>query len=71
MDATTPTPPVRCQLRFRPLLEAQAALAFPCDEAGRVDLDALGSKARISYLYARTVVGRTFASPTVLVETHH
>ena len=71
MDATPTPEPRRCQLRFRPLIDAHAALAFPCDEAGRVDLDALSARARIDYLYARTVVGRTFARPTVQIETRH
>lgn len=72
MDATPTPEPRRCQLRFSPLLgDGQATLAFPCDKAGRVDLDALGGRARLDYLYARTVVGRTFARPTVLIEAHH
>jgi len=53
------------QLRFESLFDAGHAYAFPCDAAGRVDLDALGERARNNYLYARTVVGREFSIPKV------
>jgi hypothetical protein len=47
------------------LFNEGSAYAFPCDAAGHVDLDALSDRARINYLYARTVVGREFAVPAV------
>ena len=53
------------QLRFQSLFNAGRAYAFPCDAAGHVDMDALGERARSSYLYARTVVGREFSTPMV------
>jgi hypothetical protein len=53
------------ELRFQSLSDARHALAFPCDEAGRVDMDALGVGALNNYLYARTVVGREFFRPRV------
>lgn len=53
------------QLRFDPLSAAGRALCFPCDAAGRVDLDRLGERARIDYFFARTVVGRDFGRPAV------
>lgn len=56
----------RCQLRFESLFQQGRALAFPCDEAGRVELDALSDRARSNYLYARAVVGREFAMPHVV-----
>ena len=52
-------------LRFDPLLGAGPVLSFPCDAAGRVDLDSLGERARCNYFYARTVIGREFAMPAV------
>ncbi|WP_280155015.1 hypothetical protein [Piscinibacter sp. XHJ-5] len=58
------TPPA-FELRFDPLLGARPALSFPCDAAGRVDLDNLGERARCNYFYARTVIGREFARPAV------
>ena len=55
----------RYELRFQSLFQEGRALAFPCDAAGHVDLDALSERARHNYLYARTVVGREFATPAV------
>lgn len=54
------------QLRFESLFQQGRALAFPCDESGRVQLDALSERARSNYLYARAVVGREFATPAVV-----
>jgi hypothetical protein len=65
------TPALHCdergcfELRFQSLLDPGRAYAFPCDAAGRVDMDALGERTRNSYLYARTVVGREFSMPQV------
>lgn len=55
------------QLRFRPLFQEGRAYAFPCDSSGRVDLDALSDRARNNYFYARTVIGREFEAPAVLM----
>jgi hypothetical protein len=54
------------QLRFASLFHPGRALSFPCDERGRVELDALGERARSNYFYARAVVGREFATPQVV-----
>jgi hypothetical protein len=56
-------------LRFASLFHPGRALSFPCDAAGRVDLDALGERARANYLYARAVVGREYATPEVVATT--
>ena len=53
------------ELRFRSLFNEGRALAFPCDGAGRVDIDALSERARSNYFYARTVIGREFSHPAV------
>ena len=53
------------ELRFRSLFNEGRALTFPCDAAGQVDMDQLTERARHNYLYARTVVGREFATPAV------
>jgi hypothetical protein len=58
------TPPAFL-LRFDPLLGVGPALSFPCDAAGRVDLDSFGERLRCNYLYARAVIGRQFAMPAV------
>jgi len=55
----------RFVLRFESLFHPGRALAFPCDERGEVELDALSERARHNYLYARVVVGREFATPAV------
>jgi hypothetical protein len=54
------------ELRFRSLFQGGRALAFPCDVDGRVDLDTLSDRARVSYYYARSLIGREFAMPAVL-----
>lgn len=53
------------QLSFRPLCVTGRALVFPCDAAGRVNIDELSDAARNKYFYARAVVGREFSSPVV------
>jgi len=53
------------ELRFRSLFNEGRAFAFPCDAAGRVDMDALTERARHNYFYVRTVIGREFATPDV------
>ena len=52
-------------LRFQSLFDTGRAYAFPCDAVGHVDMDALSERARNSYFYARTVVGREVSSPKV------
>jgi hypothetical protein len=56
----------RYQLRFESLFQQGRGMAFPCDGQGHVQLDDLSERARCNYLYARAVVGREFATPTVL-----
>jgi hypothetical protein len=53
------------QLRFTSLFQAGRGYAFPCDAAGRVDLDELTERARNNYLFARAMVGREMDSPRV------
>lgn len=53
------------QLNFHSLFEARRGYAFPCDEAGRVDLDAMSERQRNNYLYARALMGREVAYPVV------
>jgi hypothetical protein len=55
------------ELRFQSLFIPGRALAFPCDERGRVELDALTERARDNYLYARAVVGREFETPRIVL----
>ena len=58
---------VRYELRFQSLADAERGFAFECDAAGRVDLDALSERERLSYFYARTVIGREVARPALRV----
>ena len=53
------------ELRFESRLDAARSLAFPCDAAGHVDMDALSEAARLEYLFARAVVGCEFSRPAV------
>lgn len=59
--------PARFELRFESLFNPGRGLAFPCDERGRVELDALSEPARRNYFYARAVVGREYATPSVIL----
>jgi hypothetical protein len=53
------------EVRFQSLRGESGVFSFPCDEAGHVDLDALSPQAKQNYLYARAMVGREFAAPSV------
>jgi hypothetical protein len=59
------------ELRFQSLFNEGRALAFPCDAAGHVALDALSERARSNYFYARTVIGREFGFPAVQPALRH
>ncbi|HSW26501.1 MAG TPA: hypothetical protein VLJ62_27345 [Burkholderiaceae bacterium] len=59
------------ELRFQSLFDGGRALAFPCDAAGHVELDALSERARSNYFYARTVIGRDFGFPAVQPALRH
>ena len=52
-------------LRFRSLFPEGRGYTFPCDERGHVVLDALTQREMLSYLYARTLIGREFSTPFV------
>lgn len=53
------------EVHFRSLLRPGVELAVPCDREGHVDLDGLSHYAKTEYLYARAMVGREYAIPTV------
>lgn len=65
MSESRTTEPGAFLLLFRPLSGSGRAYAFPCDAAGRVDLDRLSEPARNDYYYARVMVGRELAGPAV------
>jgi hypothetical protein len=58
------------QLRFQSLFDPGRGFAFPCDEQGHVDMDALTERARNNYLYARAMIGREVATPSVCPTVH-
>ena len=53
------------ELRFVHRGNDRESLAFPCDAAGRVDLDALDERRRNEYLFARALMGRDYAFPVM------
>lgn len=55
----------RFELRFASLFNPGRGLAFPCDSHGQVELDSLSERSRQNYFYARTVIGREYATPAV------
>ena len=57
----------RYELRFKSLFDEGRAFAFPCDARGLVNLDALSERLRVNYFYARSLIGRDFHSPIVLL----
>ena len=59
------------ELRFSSLFDPGRGYSFPCDAAGVVDLDALSERARLSYFFARTVIGREVAHPMVQAHKLH
>ncbi len=59
------TQPPTHLLHFEPLRAESAGLDIPCDPQGRVWLDALGEQLRNDYFFARALIGRLFARPTV------
>jgi hypothetical protein len=58
------------EICFRSLFNEGRGLTFPCDAQGRVALDDLSERARLNYLYARTVIGREFATPAIRIGLH-
>lgn len=52
-------------LKFESFAHPGRGFAFPCDAAGRVNLDSLSDTALRNYLYARAVVGRELDTPHI------
>jgi hypothetical protein len=59
------------ELRFQSLFDEGRGLAFPCDAAGQVDMDALTEQARNNYFCARALIGRDFRPPTLRATVRH
>ena len=56
------------ELCFRSLRNHREVLRFPCDEAGRADMDGMDRAMLNNYLYARALLGLDFSM--VLVPAH-
>jgi hypothetical protein len=54
------------EITFCSLFHEGRSLRFPCNSQGVVDLDALSEAAKKNYLFARTLIGKEFASPKVM-----
>lgn len=52
-------------LHFEPLTAQVASMEFPCDPHGLVRLDSWTPRLRNEYFFARALMGRHFAPPTV------
>jgi hypothetical protein len=57
----------RFEIRFQSLFREGRGFAFPCDATGQVDMGSLSERGRSSYLFARAMVGREFATPRINV----
>ena len=57
----------RFELRFAAACPGGHDYAFPCDQHGRVDLDALPERERTEYFFARALIGRDVARPVVVM----
>ena len=53
------------QLCYRSLFGYGRGYAFPCDPAGKVDMNQLSENMRNNYLFARAMVGRELQAPAI------
>ena len=58
-------------LRYQSLSSMDRVLLFPCDAAGRVQMDDLSRRELNNYLFARAAVGFEFGAPHVLCGALH
>lgn len=59
------------EIRYQSLFHEGRGLSFPCDAEGHVPLDSLSESALENYLYARAVVGREYAYPSIRPAVPH
>lgn len=65
------TAQIRFELRFPSLAGGSTAYAFPCDRAGSVDMNSLGERERLDYLFARGSIGYAFGFPAIVATVAH
>lgn len=66
MASSSPSVSSPFEVRFDSLFNHGRGLVFPCDGAGRVDIDSLTERGRGNYLFARAMLGREYATPRVI-----
>ena len=66
MTSTTAATSLPFEVWFESLFNSGRGLAFPCDEAGLVDINSLSERGRSNYLFARSMLGREYAMPRVV-----
>ena len=72
MNSSTASPSTaQYELHYHSLFDEGRGYAFPCDDAGHVDMDTLSETARCNYLFARALVGRELALPVVQPSAAH
>ena len=67
MEATSGSHDAHYELRFMSLHKQGRGWVFPCDADGHVDLDHMSERARNNYFFARAVMGREVAFPSVQI----
>jgi hypothetical protein len=55
----------RFELRFQSLFNEGRGFAFACNSSGQVNLDELSERSRRNFLFAKAMVGREFATPSI------
>lgn len=70
-DSSSASAPIEYELRFCSLFHPGRALSFRCDAAGVVDMNAMSPRCLQNYLFARGMIGREYAYPTVMACSVH
>jgi hypothetical protein len=59
------------ELLFQSFGDEDRGMVFPCDAAGRVDMDQMSDATRNNYLFARALMGRDFTAPMLRTTVRH
>jgi hypothetical protein len=65
MNGSAPLFQFKHEVLFRALVSNRRSMAFPCDPQGGVSIDSLSEREKNDYLFARAMMGRDFAAPSV------
>ena len=66
MTTTSAAMALKFEVWFESLFNSGRGLVFPCDEGGNVLMDSLSERQRSNYFFARTMLGREYATPRVV-----